>query len=253
MKPLQGKIALITGVGRKEGIGYALASKFAEAGADVMFTYWRNYDTEMKLAGSDADPSLFVSDFMKHGVRSACIELDLSDIQSPALLFEQTLSLLGAPDILVNNACVSTAQPFMEVNAEILDAHYAVNMRAPVLLCKEFVRHFNKQTGGRIINMTSGQALGVMDDELPYTITKAGLEMSALQLSFELREKGITINAVDPGPTDTGWMHDGLKEIIISKSPRGKVQTPDEVADLVMTFIHGDKEAVTGSVIHAER
>lgn len=253
MKPLHGKIALVTGVGRRQGIGYAVCKKLALLGADVFYTYWHAYDKEGNLIGGQADPAVYASEFAEFNVRAVCTEMDLGDSRTPPLLFERVIRELGIPDILINNACVSTAQPFLEVNAELLDAHYAVNMRAPVLLCKEFAAHFKKETGGRIVNMTSGQALGVMANELPYTITKAGLEMLTLQLSFELREKGITINAVDPGPTDTGWMSDEIKKIILAESKIGRINTPEDAAALVVSFIHGDKEAVTGSVLHAER
>jgi 3-oxoacyl-[acyl-carrier protein] reductase len=253
MKPLHGKIALVTGVGRRQGIGYAICKELAQNGADIFYTYWREYDKELKLVGSEIDPEEYAHDLESYGVKVASAEVDLSDAQAPAILFASVMQKLGIPDILINNACVSTAQPFLEIHADLLDAHYAVNMRAPVLLCKEFVKHFKKETGGKIINMTSGQSLGVMAQELPYTITKAGLEMLTLQLSFELREQGITLNAVDPGPTDTGWMTGGLKELIAKESPTGKVSTPEDAAALVLSFIHGDKEAVTGSVVHADR
>lgn len=253
MKPLQGKIAVITGVGRRQGIGYAIAQKLAGLGADIFFSYWRAYDKKMKLAGSEADPQEYLKELQKHGTRVACAEVDLSDVAAVGSFLDSVEQALGVPDILINNACVSTAQSFLDVNADLLDMHYAVNMRAPVLLSLEFVKRFDKQTGGKIVNMTSGQSLGVMAEELPYTITKAGLEMLTLQLSFELRERGITINAVDPGPTDTGWMTDGLKELVAAESSKGAVNTPDDAAELVISFIHGDKEAVTGSVVHAER
>ncbi len=253
MKPLQGKIAVITGVGRRQGIGYAIAQRLAAMGADVFYSYWRAYDQKMKLSGSEADPQEYKEELQKHGTKVECAEVDLSDVTALKAFFDTVEQTLGVPDILINNACVSTAQPFLDINADLLDMHYAVNMRAPVLLCLEFVKRFNKQTGGKIVNMTSGQSLGVMAEELPYTITKAGLEMLTLQLSFELREKGITLNAVDPGPTDTGWMTDGLKELVAAQSSKGVVNTPDDAAALVVSFIHGDKEAVTGSVVHAER
>jgi 3-oxoacyl-[acyl-carrier protein] reductase len=253
MKPLQGKVALVTGVGRRQGIGYAICRALAQHGADVFYTYWREYDKKLNFIGSEVDPEEYIAEFKDLGVRAACAEIDLSQTEAPSVLFERVTKELGIPDILVNNACVSTAQPFTEVNAELLDAHYAVNMRAPVLLCKEFVRNFNKKTGGKIVNMTSGQSLGVMTQEVPYTITKAGLEMLTLQLSFELREQGITLNAVDPGPTDTGWMTGELKELVAKQSSKGTVNSPDDAASLVLSFIHGDKEAVTGSVVHAER
>lgn len=95
--------------------------------------------------------------------------------------------------------------------------------------------------------MDSGQSLGVMRDELPYTITKAGLEMLTIQLAPELAARGVTINAVDPGPTDTGWITEDIRKDI------GKVHAPSDAANLVFSFLGERGEGVTGQILHAER
>src|SRR5258706_12564690 len=118
------------------------------------------------------------------------------------------------------------------------------------MLCKEFVKRGN---AGHIISMTSGQSLGSMGGhKLAYTITKAALEMLAPQLAPELAKLGISINALDPGPTDTGWMTEELKEQVRSKSKRGKVNTPEDIARLVISILT-EKKYPTGAVIHADR
>ena len=101
--------------------------------------------------------------------------------------------------------------------------------------------------------MTSGQSLGSMGGhKIPYTITKAALEMLAPQLAPELAERGIFINALDPGPTDTGWMTEELKEQVKKESKRGKVNTPEDIAQLVVSILT-EKKYANGEVIHAER
>lgn len=173
------------------------------------------------------------------------MELDLRDPDAAARLCNEVEKTFGGIDILVNNACVSTTQSFIDIDAAVLDEHYAVNVRAVALLCKEFTVRFKKETGGKIINLTSGQSVSVMKDELPYAITKAALEMLTLQLADELRTKGITINAVDPGPTDTGWITPEMRHIYTA--------TPEEVAESIATFIAGEREGVTGSVLHIQQ
>lgn len=253
MKALHGKTALVTGVGRRQGIGYALCELLCTHGADVFYTYWHEYDVNEGLVGSDEDPHTFALEFMSHKVQAYSMEIDLSSPDAPAKLFAQAQEKLGGVDILINNACFSTRQELSEITGPLLDAHYAVNVRAVVLLCKEFVLNFNKTTGGKIVNLSSGQSLGIMENELPYTITKAAVEMLSLQLAFELREKGITINAVDPGPTDTGWITSELRKQIQSEPNATKIHSPKTAAELVFSLIQGQKEATTGSVLHAER
>jgi 3-oxoacyl-[acyl-carrier protein] reductase len=141
--------------------------------------------------------------------------------------------------------------PFAELTSEVLDRHYAVNMRSTTLLCAEFVKAWNKPRDGRIINMTSGQSVDAMNvDQIPYTITKAGLEMLVKQLAPEIARLGITINAVDPGPTDTGWMSPELKE----KLQRDLfVNRPEDIARVILGLVLNDDDDNTGNVIHVGR
>lgn len=112
------------------------------------------------------------------------------------------------------------------------------------MLCKEFVRGGRP---GRIVNMTSGQSLGSMGArKIPYSITKAALEMLAPQLAPDLILHGISIHAVDPGPTDTGWMSEELKATL------RVFNAPNDVARLVISILTQDRPA-TGLVIRANR
>ncbi|HEX6461769.1 MAG TPA: SDR family oxidoreductase [Candidatus Saccharimonadales bacterium] len=184
-------------------------------------------------------------------VRIESIEIDLSKSNSLHELFKTVKKRIGAPDILINNACYDRGVPFSELTSDVLDTHYAVNVRATTLLCVEFIKSWKKQNGGRIINLTSGQSLGPMNvDQVPYTITKAGLEMLAKQLAPDIRGRGITINAVDPGPTNTGWMSEELKEEIRQESI---VNEPHEVADAIFLLLLEEAASTTGNVIHVGR
>jgi len=116
-------------------------------------------------------------------------------------------------------------------------------------LCKEFVK---RGGAGKIINMTSGQSLGSMGGhKIPYSITKAALEMLAPQLAPELSERGVSIYSLDPGPTDTGWMTEELKAHIRQESKRGKVNTPEDIGERVISILLGSKHK-SGELIRAQ-
>jgi 3-oxoacyl-[acyl-carrier protein] reductase len=252
MKVLEGKVAVITGVGRKEGIGFAVAEALGCMGAQIFATYFKAYDTELGLRGSEGSAYELEVALQTSGIDAHFFEMDLRKADAAERVFNEVEQVFGSADILINNACVSTRQGFLEITPDILESHYLVNHKAPLFLCQEFVRRFRKETGGKIVNMTSGQSVSMMPEELPYTTTKASLEMMTIQLAHELRERGITINAVDPGPTDTGWITEEIRSAIMN-DPRGiGIRTPSEVADAVKTFIAGEREAQTGMVLHLQ-
>jgi len=250
IKPLHGGIALVTGVGRLAGIGAAICQEIAKNGGDVFFTYWHQYDKETHSENSENDPAAIVAELSQFGVRVGSVEIELSVPDSAEKIFQAVENELGTPGILINNACHDFEVPLVELSPEILDKHYAVNVRAVAMLCKEFVK---RGRAGHIISMTSGQSLGSMGGhKIPYTITKAALEMIVPQLAPELAKRGITINALDPGPTDTGWMTEELKEQLRKESKRGKVNTPEDIARLIVSILT-EKKYPAGEVIHAER
>jgi 3-oxoacyl-[acyl-carrier protein] reductase len=250
MKPFQNKLALVTGVGRTAGIGAAICREIAKNGGDIFFTYWQPYDKETHSENSENDHTEITTELEQFGVRVGSAEIDLSVPDSAEKLFQVVEKELGTPAILINNACHDFEIPFIELSPEILDKHYAVNVRAVAMLCKEFTKRGN---AGHIISMTSGQSLGSMGGhKIPYTITKAALEMLAPQLAPELAKLNISINSLDPGPTDTGWMTEELKEIILKDSKKGRLTLPKDIGKLVVEIL-AEKKYVSGEVIHAER
>jgi 3-oxoacyl-[acyl-carrier protein] reductase len=130
----------------------------------------------------------------------------------------QALQRFGCIDILVNNAAHWEEGGIGEVRADQLDRHYAVNVRASVLLCAEFARNKKPNTPGRIINITSGQNYSPMPGQIAYVVTKSALDALTLTLGSELAGHGITVNAVDPGPTDTGWISDEVRSKLLQES-----------------------------------
>jgi 3-oxoacyl-[acyl-carrier protein] reductase len=245
-----GKIALITGASRLAGIGAAVAGAFAAAGADVAFTHWTPYDAAM-YGSSVSEPDQLAAELRGLGARVHTIETDLSDPTSPTRTFDEIEDRLGPVSILVNNAAVSLHDDAMTISADGLDRHYAVNVRGTALLTAEFARRFQFGEGGRVINMTSGQAVGPMPTELSYATTKGAIEALTTSSAPTLAKRGITINAVDPGGTDTGWMTDDLKAAIIAEMGFGRVGMPEDAARLILFLASAAGAWITGQVLHS--
>ncbi|MFM9105680.1 MAG: SDR family oxidoreductase [Chloroflexota bacterium] len=251
-KPLLGRAALVTGASRLAGIGAATCRALAARGADVAFTHWRPYDAAFPWAGGSEEPALLEAELRRLGVRAAAIEADLSDPEAPARVLAAAAARIGPLAILVNNAAHSTADGWEALDAATLDAHFAVNLRAAALLATGFARQFTGGRGGRIVSMTSGQGQGPMPGELAYAASKGALEALTVSLSPALMERGITVNAVNPGPTDTGWISPEFAADLLPKFPAGRLGRPEDAARVVAWLCGDDAEWVTGQIINAE-
>lgn len=251
-KNLKNKTALITGASRLKGIGAAVARKLAENGADIYFTYWLNYDREMPWGVEKDEPDQLQQTIQNMGVKCFKKELDLAQVENIKLLLADVKTKLNTPDILVNNACYSTNNNYQNIEAEKMDKHYEINLRATMLLSSFFARSFEKEKGGRIINLSSGQFKGPMVNEIAYAATKGGVDALTITLAAELASKGITVNAVNPGPNDTGWMDKELKKELLQRFPRGRIGQPEDTAKLVNFLVSEEAEWITGEVINSE-
>jgi 3-oxoacyl-[acyl-carrier protein] reductase len=249
---LTGQVALVTGASRLQGIGAAICRALAACGADVGFSHWRPYDVAFPWSGAPSEPDDLLQELAELGVAAAAIECDLSEPDAATRLLDAVEARLGSISILVNNAAYSTDDGYVRLDAATIDAHYAVNMRAVMLLAAEFSRRFSAGEGGRIINISSGQGLGPMPGELAYGATKGAIEVFTRSLAPAVAAKGITINAVNPGPTDSGWISPDLRDVLLPKFPMGRLGTPEDAARLVTWLAGPDAGWVTGQVIHSE-
>jgi 3-oxoacyl-[acyl-carrier protein] reductase len=247
--------ALVTGVSREIGIGAAIVRQLAQAGIDVFITYFRPYDHESGLAGDPEEPQRIIAALQGMGVNADGLEFDLSVADSCYRLLDYVEGTFGPVSILVNNATYSMRDGIENLTPEVLDKHYAVNMRGMMLLCAGFVRrykkHFAPTAGGRIINLSSGQSVGPMPGELAYAATKGAVDAFTLSLSAEVSRLGITVNAVDPGITDTGWIPPELDKKWTAESPMGRLGVPEDAARLVRFLASEDAGWITGQVIHS--
>jgi 3-oxoacyl-[acyl-carrier protein] reductase len=252
--PLSERYALVTGVSRKAGIGTEIVRELARAGVNIFITYYRPYDHESGLAGAAHEPQQLLEEIRAMGRQADGLELDLADPQAPRELFKQLKAVFGPLSILVNNATYSMRDGIDSLNSAQLDRHYAVNLRGMALLCVEFVRQYDRETcgkTGRIINLSSGQGLGPMPGELAYAATKGAVEAFTRSLSAEVAPRGITVNAVDPGITDTGWIPPSLKEKWENDSPMGRLGVPLDAARLIRFLASEDGGWITGQVLHS--
>ena len=249
----QHPVAIVTGASRNRGIGAAVCRALAQMKIDIFFTYWMAHDQSLYGQEEEGYRELLAS-LRKMGVQCECMEIDLSLPQSAAQIMDEVETRLGPASVLVNNAAHDdTDAPFDQLDARIFDTYYAVNMRGTMLLSIEFARRFSQSSGGRIINLTSGQGVGAMPGKLPYIATKGAIEAFTVTLSAEVAPRGITVNAVDPGPTDTGWISadPALKRALLERAPFGRVGQPEDAARLIAFLASDAAEWITGQVIHS--
>ncbi|MED3865481.1 SDR family oxidoreductase [Priestia megaterium] len=254
MKRLINKIAIVTGASRAKGIGTEICRELAREGADIFFTHWSKYDRLMDYCNEDDFKwsKRLMEEIRSLGVRCESMELDLSQPNAPRKLLDEVQNKLGSPSILVNNATHSVDVDFRSIDADMLDAHYNVNVRGTCLLTAEFARLIEGKHGGRIINMVSGQDKSPEPGNLAYVATKGAVSTFTKSVAIELAPLKITVNAVDPGPTNTGWMSSELKEEFLPKFPMGRLGEPRDAAKLVIFLASEESEWITGQIIHSD-
>lgn len=248
---LKGRVALVTGASRRQGIGAAICRAFAAQGTNVFFTSWRNYDREQPHTQDPDGPELLVDELRTQNIRAEFLEIDLSEPDAPKRLLDSVTVSLGRPSILVNNAAYSTRDGYQHLDAAMLDAHYAVNLRATALLSVEFARRHPAGPSGCIINLSSGQSLGPMPGELAYAATKGAIEAFTRTLAAEVASLGITVNAIDPGITDTGWITPEVEQAFLPGMAMGRFGQPEDAARLVVFLASQAGAWITGQTIHS--
>jgi 3-oxoacyl-[acyl-carrier protein] reductase len=249
---LRGQVAVVTGAGRPRGIGAAICRAFADQGCTIFFTTYSPYDKAVyrdEPQGKGA--ATFAEELRQRNVSVGFIEADLAQPDCALGILDSVQEQFGKPSILVNNAAHSGRDGFEVLDAAGLDAHYAVNVRGTMLLSVEFARRFSTKSGGRIINVISGQDREPLPGELAYAATKGAISAFTRSLAKEVGRKGITVNAVDPGPTDTGWMSGELKTRLAGQNAMGRIGLPEDAARLIVFLASAAGEWISGEVIHA--
>ena len=272
--PLLGRAALVTGVSRRNGIGYAIARRLAALGASLFLQHYSPHDREQAWGAGPGGVRAVIDGVAEvvastggaggsaggagaggagGGASLADTELDLTGAGAPEQLVSAAAAALGHLDILVcNHALSGDDGPLGTLDAAMLDHHWAVNTRSSILLAQAFAAQHDGRPGGRVIFMTSGQDLGPMTGEVAYAASKGALASITRTLADQLADQAITLNTVNPGPVDTGYATGETHEAVRRRFPGGRWGTPDDPARLIAWLSTDEAAWVTGQVINTE-
>jgi glucose 1-dehydrogenase len=243
---LKNKIALITG--SSQGIGRAIAVRFAREGADVVINYNRT--------AKGAQEAL--AEVKAAGRRGLIVQADLSKVEDVRRLINQGIEHFGRLDVLVNNAGLETHAPFWEVTEEDYDKVLNVNLKGVFFAAQEFVRHLRTaERRGKIVNISS------VHEELPfpnfaaYCASKGGVKMLTRNLAIELGPLGVNVNNIAPGaietPINTKLLNDSQKlGALLAQIPLGRLGRTGDVASVAVFLASDDADYVTGSTYYVD-
>ncbi|BCJ70057.1 SDR family oxidoreductase [Polymorphospora rubra] len=272
---LTGRVALVTGSNSPLGIGAAISRALAVQGVTVALAFRPTPTPEPAGAGAEvpgparyaaataSDGRTVLDEVRRTGVPAEIFDVDLADPAACVGLFDRVEAALGPVEILVNNAAYSAPDTFVPdrdqlfhrdspvLDAAGLDAHLAVNTRAPALLMAEFHRrHLARGADrGRIVNIST-DAAPQFPGEVSYGASKYALESLSRSAAQELGPAGITVNTVAPGPIQSGWISDDMLDLCAA-NPLGRIGQPDDVADIVVFLASDQARWVTGQIIYA--
>ena len=241
MGSLNDKVAIVTGASR--GIGAAIALRLARDGAKVVVNYSR----------SEGPANQVVESIRKAGGTAIAVRADLSKVEEVAPLFTTTLEQFGRLDILVNNAAVSERRPLDTTDVAHYAKHFDLNVRGVLLATQEAAKHM--KPGGRIINITSGIVRARVPHSAVYAGSKAAVEAMTRCHSAELGPRGITVNCLAPGVTETDMLRDAMppaaQQHLVMQTALGRLGQPQDIADAVAFLASDDARWITGEVIGA--
>ncbi len=240
--PLKGRRALVTGA--SSGIGEAIATRLAAAGASVIIVY-RSHPAAAKKT---------VASIEAIGGEAMAFRADMAKEREIKSLFAQVLKKVGPIDILVNSAGMETKRPFLTMPVKVWDQVMSVNLRA-VFLCSQLAAQaMVKRNRGVIINISSVHAVLPWIGHAHYCASKGGLEMLMKTMALELAGKGIRVNNVAPGaistPINNSWLHDAAKRRLeLKRIPLHRIGRPGEVAGAVLYLASDEASYVTGTTL----
>lgn len=244
----------MTGISRRSGIAAGIARRLAVEGWDLGLTWWLPADEGMPWAGGPDEPMEVADELVNlaeevgRPIHVTWHQADLAEPEAPAAIFRAIEAGLGPVSALVNCHARSRSGGIFDTSAADFDAHMAVNARATLLMIREFAHRLPEGLAGRVVNLTSDAVHG----EVAYGASKAALDRITVAAAVELAPRGITVNAVNPGPNDTGWMTDEVKRRLAARTPSGRVGQPTDAAALIAFLCSEDAGWITGQVLHSD-
>jgi 3-oxoacyl-[acyl-carrier protein] reductase len=240
-------VALITGVGRRAGIGTGIAKQLADDGWDLALTYWTPYDERMPWGVQPNETAAIKDELASIGARVFSIQANLEQSGSAVGIFEAATKALGPISALVLSHCESVDSGILNTTLESFDRHFAVNVRASWQLIRELALQV-PETGGRIVALTSDATVG----NLAYGASKGALDRIVLAAARELAHLNITSNVVNPGPIDTGWMDETTRSALRGRQPTGRLGTPEDAAKVVSFLLSPAGSWINGQLIKSD-
>ena len=250
--PLAGRVALVTGVSRRQGIGAGLTRRLLADGASVLASGWEPHDAEMAWGVDPGGTSALLEDLGGVGPSLHYAAADLERPEAATELVDATIERFGSIDIVIANHARSSTQPFSEVTVEELDRCWAINARSCVLLTRLLAERRDPGPGGRVVYFTSGQHIGPMPNEIAYAISKGALHQMTATLADAVVDRGITVNCINPGPIDTGYATGELHAQIAKRFPAKRWGMPEDIAKLVAWLVSDESAWITGQVLDHE-
>lgn len=235
------KVALVTGASR--GIGAAVAQRLARDGFAVVVNY-----------SGDAKPAeALVAEIAGAGGRAVAIKADVSDPSAVRTMFDRIEAEFGGLDVLVNNAGIMTLSNISDTDDAVFDRQIAVNLKGTFNTLREAAKRL--RDGGRIVNFSSSVVGMLQPGYGVYAATKAAVEAMTSVLTKELRGRGITVNAVAPGPTATDLFMNGKSPELVDRlahmAPLERLGEPEDIAAVVATLVGADGAWINGQTLRA--
>jgi NAD(P)-dependent dehydrogenase (short-subunit alcohol dehydrogenase family) len=234
---LERKVAVVTGAGR--GIGKSIAITLAEAGADVVLA-----------ARTASQLEETAKEVRTKGRQVLCLPTDVTQKEAVERLMSVAVEQLGGLHILVNNAAIMIPAPLMEVTEEDWDRVMAVNLKSYFLTTQAAGHYMIKQKYGKIVNMASTGGVIAGPKNASYHASKAGIIHFTKAVAIEWIRYNINVNAIGPGPVDTGmadqFIQGGTRETMLKGVPIRRFATPKEIATLVLFLVSDHSNYMVG-------